>query len=150
MYPGKQEPSGSPSQPDEVEHLPGGVTVEWLVDRQIVCYVAPDAARVTIQALFDHAESILRGWPQGKPHLNILDFSSGRMASTPYTRERGRVILTMRPDLVMATAFVLPPSVQMRIFQLMSRTVSRPNGQMAVFATRDEAIVWLKRVGHIE
>ncbi len=149
MFSGKAEPSVDAGPADEIEHHAGGVTLEWFCERRIVCLTPPDASRATIASFFDLVEATIRDWPADRPDLSILDFTSGNVVSTPFARSRAKAAMALRPELPIFTAFVLPPSVQMRLFQLMPRTVFRANSEMAVFTNRADAIAWLKKKGSI-
>lgn len=133
----------------ELETLPGGGIVEWLEDRRIVVYRAPDSSRLALQALFDRAEEIIRAWPTGKIYLAVLDLSSEQVGATPYARDRGRGLMNLRPDLMMVTSMLMRRSVQAQFFQLIVRLGQRANRQMAVHFSHDEAVTWLKKAGGI-
>jgi hypothetical protein len=140
---------GAPLTLPSVEILAGGVTLEWLEDRQILVFCAPNSSRSAIQALYDRAEAILLAWPVNRPHLSILDLRSATNGTTAYTRERGKALSALRPDVRVCTALLSIRSLQGHLLQMMVRAAQRPNKEIAVHFSLEEAITWLKREGGI-
>lgn len=137
-------------QASNLETLPGGGTVEWLEDRRMVVYHTPNASRLALQSLFDRGEAVIREWPSDRPYLAVLDLSSEEVGATPYARERGRGLMSLRPDLTMITSMLMRRSVQAQFFQLIVRFSQRRNRVLAVHFAREEAIDWLKKMGKID
>lgn len=133
----------------DLEQLDSGVTLEWLEDRQILLFCAPNSSRGAIQALYDRAEAILLTWPANRPHLSVLDFRSAINGTTAYTRERGKALSALRPDVRVVTSLLSIRSIQGHLLQMMVRAAQRPNKEIAVHFSLEEALAWLKKVGGI-
>lgn len=134
---------------DNIEVLDHGVILEWIEARQIMVYRPPDASQQAAEALFDRAEALVREWPAGKPHLVMIDFQSAGIIPSVYMRERGKVMWSLRSDVLVATAMLMVRTPVGRFLTAVTGKTQGPQALMSVHFSRDEAIVWLKKVGNI-
>jgi hypothetical protein len=128
------------------EELEAGVRVSWLNERQILVFSLPNSSRHAVQVLFDRAIEILNAWPAERPCSVVLDFTAGNIAATPYSRQRGKEMTSLRPELTLIVAFVVPRSIQAQVFQFVTRSMKRHNTQMAVFFVREDALSWVRKM----
>lgn len=149
MAPIIETPSLAQPSHNPVETLCPTACVEWLCGGRIVCYTASGAARETYRILFDRAEQITHDWPADQPYMVVIDMVTGNAGVTPYSRERGRALARLRPDLTTMMSLVMPRSVQASLTQITMRAFQNKSRAIAVHFARGEAIAWLKKLGHL-
>jgi hypothetical protein len=132
------------STADPIEQLGRGVTCQWHNDSRIIEVRAENSSPDAVDLWVDKITDVIRKWPKDRPCLTLVDVSSEKIATTPYVRERAKGLATLRNDLQMFTAMVLPHTFFAQIARIVTRRPMGPNVHMRVFTARDEALKWLQ------
>lgn len=162
---GNSEPSGAAAQNHPVTEmlsLGHGLVLEWLYDRQIVCFSVDTLAKATLDLWNLHLVKILKEWPLDRPYLAVHDATPSAGTGLSYLNTdlfniydagftpQGIDVLAKKretkEDFTSRLAVVVPDSMSGRASQTLFRFLTRqqPHHQVKLFFRRDAALDWLK------
>lgn len=131
------------SQP--IELLPG-LTIESLLDDQIICMTITNSTREVIDKFVEAIKDIQQDWPSDRIAYFIFDFSGSFAGfNTPYGRERVNELLKWRTDIKSYGAMIMPKTFLLQIARTVLKNMRRSNSLNQIFFTREDALIWLTK-----
>lgn len=101
--------------------------------------------RATIEAWIEFSEGIRQDWNSGKPLLILVDVSLNDFFISPYLLRRAEAMMQVNPDLMTYIAFVMRPSLGMRVLTVTTDIAMRTarTTRFKMMKSREEAYNWL-------
>jgi hypothetical protein len=122
-----------------------GLTLDYLLDGQIVAVSASNSSRHMIDAFVNLMVELQPSFVAEKPLYFLLDFSHDDTGfNTPYGRARMAEISKSQPAAVSYSAVVVRKTYVMNMAQFFLQKVNRKNNITRIFFSHEEALQWLQ------
>ena len=139
----QQPPTSAGSSPSQVQEISPSLSIEWLLNRQIVLVTLKDMSRGTVNLWVDSVSPIMRDWPRSQSFRLIYNAADPRVALTPYLRTKLAEFNQFSGGLEGRVALILAKSFVGQMTQLFLRTQRHPGIETRIFFSYDEAFAWV-------